>query len=100
MERELKDFEGILKRNKNFLKDYSYNSLENLAITFLNKAIQIKDKEKKKKWINFVFTINNSNKVKATYFSHKFNLYKIRELMVKSITIPTKNIIKILKKLT
>ena len=72
VERELNDFEKILKNNKNFL-DYSYHSLENLAVIFLNKAVKIKDKEKKKEWIKFVFSINNSGKVKKAYLRYKEN---------------------------
>ena len=98
VEREMKDFKYILQNNKNFFNDYSYRSLENLAITFLDKAIKIKDKQKKKEWINFVFTVNKSKKVKLRYFLHKFYFYKIIEFMVKSITIPIKNIIKLFRK--
>nr|MCR4662547.1 glycosyltransferase [Endomicrobiaceae bacterium] len=88
-ERELKDFERILKNNTICLKDYSYHSLENLALSLLNKAVTIRDKKKKEKWVKFVFNINNSNKVKISYLFHKLNIYKIRSMMVKSFSIPT-----------
>ena len=97
-ERELNDFKRIVTNNKNFLNYYSYRSLQLSALIFLNKAFRLKDQEKKKKWIKFIFSINNSTKVRITYFFHKFHIYKIRELIVKSITIPTKNIIKLFRK--
>ena len=90
--------EKIFKENKNFINEYSFNSLEGLSLLFINKAFNLKDKKRKNDVVKFAFSINKSNKVKITYLFYKFRIYKIRELMVKSISIPTKNIIKLFRK--
>ena len=90
--------EKIFKENKNFIKEYSFNSLENLSLLLINKAFNLKDKKRRNEVVKFAFSINKSNKVKITYLLYKFRIYKIRELIVKSVTIPTKNIIKTFRK--
>ena len=97
-EKILDNFEKILKSNNFFLKDYSPYYLELLAKKYLGIAFGIENKEKRKKAFDLVFSINNSKKIKMEFLLLKFHIYKIRELMVKSISIPTKNVIKLFRK--
>ena len=97
-EKVLEALENILHKDKNFLTKYNYNSLEILAQSFLVATFQIKDIHKRKKFFDLVFSINSSKRTKLIYFLNKIHFYKIRESIVKSITIPIKNIISIFRK--
>ena len=98
-EKVLEALENVLNKDKNFLTKYNYTNLEILAQSFLVETFQIKDVHKRKKFFDLVFSINSSKKTKLIYFLTKIHFYKIRELTIKSITIPIKNIIKIYKNL-
>lgn len=98
-EKILYNFEKILKSDYFSLKDYSPYYLDILSEKYLGIAFGIKDKDKRKKAFDLVFSISNSKNIKKKYFLHKFQIfYKIRELIVKSVTIPIKNIIKTFRK--
>lgn len=98
-EQRIKCLKTILDKNEKFLTEYSFESLELLAKTFIGTAFHIKDQATKKEALDLIFSISPSRKIKLMYFLNKIHFYKIRELMIKSITIPIKNIILLLKKL-
>lgn len=98
-EQRINYLKKVLNNNKTFLTQYSFNSLELLAKMFMGTAFQIKDVQKRNEALDFVFSINASKKIKLIYFLNKIHFYEIRALAVKSVTIPTKNIILTLKKI-
>ena len=96
--RTLKALEQILNINKNLNKEYTLSSLELLSTNFVGGIAKIKNKAERGKALNFIFNINASKKIKLIYFLNKIHFYEIRALAVKCITIPTKNIILLLRK--
>ena len=96
-EKLLEAWKYILDKHKNITKNYS-EYLDNLAQSFIGIAFQIKDEQARKKAIDLIFSISTSRKTKLIYFLNKIHFYKIRELLVKSISIPIKNIIILFKK--
>ena len=94
-EKHIQTLEKMLQKERYLLEDLSATSLELLARFVFEEASTVKDKSTRKKALNLAFEISNSKKTKMQYFFYKFYIYKIRELMVKSITVPIKNIIKL-----
>ena len=97
-EKYIQTLEEMLQKKSYFLDDLSKTSLELLARFVLEEAFTTTDKTARKKALNMAFKLSNSKKTKLQYFFHKFYVYKIRETIVKSITIPTKKLIKIFRK--
>jgi len=91
-------FEKIFYSDKDFLNRYSSFYLNLLAEHYLQLAFKIQNNKIKKRAFDLVFKISKSKNIKIKYFYHKFYFYKIREMLVKTITIPTKNIIKLFRK--
>ena len=91
-------FEKIFYSDKNFLNRYSSFYLNLLAEHYLQLAFKIQSNEIKKRAFDLVFKISKSKNIKIKYFYHKFYFDKIREMLVKTITIPTKNIINLFRK--
>ena len=96
-EKLLKAWEIILEKNKSFKTEYS-SSLEYLALIIVNAAFNTKDSQIKSKLFNFAYYFSKSNKIKLECVLHKFYFYKTREMLVKAITIPTKNTINFFRK--
>jgi len=96
-EKLLNAWNYILNKHKNLSQDYS-KSLDTLATSVLYDAFNVKDKKIKSNLFNIAFKFSNSRNTRLHYLFHKFHVYKTRELMVKSITIPTKKVIKTFRK--
>ena len=96
-EKLLKAWKILLGKNKNFIKDYSSSS-EYLASIIFYQVFKTKDKKTRKELLDLAFMFNNSYKIKIKYLCHKFYLYKIRGLMYNAVSIPTRNIIKLFRK--
>ncbi len=97
-ERQLDSLKDLLKKYNNIIKGLSKQSLESLAEFIICKGFEIKNRKKRKGALNFAFTFNSSKKIKLLYFLKKIHFYKIRALIVKSITIPIKHVINLFRK--
>ena len=93
----LKAWKMVINNNKNFITQYSSSS-EFIAKQFLIIAFLTKDKEQHKEALKFAFMFSKSLKTKMDFLFYKLNLHKIRGLMYNCVSIPTKNIIKLFRK--
>ena len=84
----------VVNNNANFLQQYKHSSLDFLAQEFLYAAFNIKDLQKRKDALSFIFTISNSINVKTTYLLHKIYFYKLKSLLYKTASKVIRKIIK------
>ena len=99
IEKKIKALEIILEKNKNFLNDYSSDSLEFLAKIFLDETFKIKDAQAKQKALDLICSISNSKNIKIKYLLHKLYFYKLKTLMYKTTSRTIKKIIMFSKNL-
>lgn len=94
----LKAWKMVINNNKNFITQYSSSS-EFIAKQFLIIASLIKDKEKHKEALEYAFMFSKSLKTKTEFLFYKLHLHKIRCLMYNAVSIPTRKLIELYKRI-
>ena len=94
----LKAWKMVINNNKNFITQYSSSS-EFIAKQFLIIASLIKDKEKHKEALEYAFMFSKSPKTKTEFLFYKLHLHKIRCLMYNAVSIPTRKLIELYKRI-
>jgi glycosyltransferase involved in cell wall biosynthesis len=92
-EKIVQTIEIMLKKDIEILKKYPSSSLDFLSKTLFEEVFKVKDRTRRKRALNLIFTINNSNKTKLIYLFNKIYLYKLRTLMYQTVAKTIKKIL-------